>query len=62
MVLSLIALCLSMQYLQLIMLCNFYMCVLLDVTFSCNLHIAAGYFASTRHQAKHMSCSVEDFK
>ena len=48
MVLSLIALCFSMQYLQLIMLCNFYMCVLRDGHFhaTCNLHIA---FASARH-------------
>jgi len=37
MVLSLIALCFSMHYMQLIMLCNFYMCVLRDLTFSCNL-------------------------
>jgi len=47
----LVALCYSMQYLLLIMLCrpNFYMCVLRDSTFSCNLHIAAGCFASARH-------------
>jgi len=52
MVLSLIALCFSMHYMQLIMLCNFYMCVLRDLTFSCNLkpaYLAAGYFAADRH-------------